>query len=172
MPIIVSKMDYENPDPGLGGGELHAVKDLGIQDYGNGPEPMLELEFATDQMNSKGTDSLKVRTLCTKKLGRKTKLLAIATALLDGQPVPNDLDVESLIGKRCQLLISLKTDKNGGTWGHVDNVLPPAKTTPRSPSRAGVNKRSSQPAPISSEKTNGVEFVDADVEFPGDVAGA
>jgi hypothetical protein len=132
MSIIVHKPQYQNVPPGVYRGGLEEVEDLGIQDYGfDEPHRMLRLTFVTDFIGRAG-EPLTIRTLCTASLHRKSKLHAIATALLRG-PLPDSFnDVESLVGLECQLVVSLKTTKSG-TFSSIDSFLPPKIPPPSTP---------------------------------------
>jgi len=143
MAITLTKPQHLNVSPGVHRAGLLAVHDLGIQDYGHGPKPMVELEFITDQTDSAG-EPINIRALCTASLSRKSKLYQFALALLDGAPVPNILTLDDLCGAECQLIVSHRTGKDGRVWAHIDSILPPPKasTQPAGPSRGFFASRS------------------------------
>ena len=127
-PIVVSKASYTQVSPGLHAAGLSEVVDRGTQDLGYGAKHYLIARFMVDQPDPQSGEPLIVEMLVTASLSSKSRLTEIVTALLNGAPVPAQLDLNELVGRRCQLLITQKPGKDGRLYSRVQSIMPPAQS--------------------------------------------
>jgi hypothetical protein len=133
MSTAVELPNYELINEGINNANLAAVIDVGVQRYKDyDPKDYLKLVFNTEQMSTVTGKPLQASCLCTKNLGRKSKLGSIVKALLN-TPVLNTqvapsrkIEVADLVGRPCRLSIIHETKENGDVFANIDKVLPPA----------------------------------------------
>jgi len=125
MPIIVKVTEAETQEPIPEG--LYKATAISIDEGTGNFGDYLKFRFEIIEGEEKG----KTRTLvASKKIkvsqsGKTSKLYNIVKALTKEEPVINDdLDVEKLKGKPCQIIVKNGTTKNGITYQNVTDVMP------------------------------------------------
>jgi len=98
--------------------------------------------FLDDETNEEG-EPLRVSKLASLSFARGSTNVSIVHALLGH--VPPEIDLDLLVGRRCMLEISHKTDSSGRTWDAIDAVLAPPKDPPPS---TPPPPRAVQPGPL------------------------
>lgn len=123
-----TKRQFPQSSDGLHHGLLIDVVDIGEQVSSWGTKHKIKLVFAIEEKDSEGNPIL-VSDFCALSLHEKAKLYAAVAALTGAEP-PAELDIESLIGKRCCLLTEQNTSADGFTYANVKHY---AKSTGASP---------------------------------------
>ena len=110
MPLLVTKQQSApNIDAGTYTLELTNVREVQVDDFETPGEkaPRIELSFAIHEHPR--WDGKQFTDLCTPRLGPKSKLGQVLTALNAGENVPDgDVDLEAFIGRRMQAAIRRK----------------------------------------------------------------
>jgi len=129
MSTIVEKPDYELINEGICNATLGDVEDLGVKQFGKyPPKDYLKLTFITEQLAVATGRPLYASCLCTKTLGRKSKLGPIIKALTNSQVLPKRVDVSELIGKKCRLSIVHEAKEDGNVFANVAAIFPVSTT--------------------------------------------
>ena len=130
MPIIVrGSTGNTNPAPaGVHAAVLVDVIDLGERTTPWGKKLTVELLFQVGEVDPDTNERFIVRAMCTASLHEKSRLAQLMAGLL-GRTITDDeraggLDIEKLVGRGCQLLVSHGTGKRGGTFANVDACIP------------------------------------------------
>lgn len=120
---------FEKPDSGLFTGVLADVIDLGNLPTSFGPKPKVRLVWILDAKDKEG-NFYRVMTQATASLNEKARLYGIVKDIRDGAapPVPYDLDL--LIGKVNQLVISREKSADGTKeFANVKAIIPAKQGT-------------------------------------------
>jgi len=109
-PIWVTK---QQAAPNIDGGsyilELDSVHEVEVDDWDNPGERASRIELTFTIRDHARWGGKQFTDLCTPRLGAKSKLGQIMTALNDGIPIPDgDIDLEAFIGRRMQATIRRK----------------------------------------------------------------
>jgi hypothetical protein len=97
--------------------------DEGTGEYGD----YLKFMFEIIDGEHKGVAKTLVasKKLSSSKSGKNSKLLDIVKALTKTEPKAGEtLDIESLIGKSCQIVVKDGKEKDGVTYQNINTVLP------------------------------------------------
>lgn len=123
--VIINKTSYELLDVGTYGAQVESVE---VADGQFGPQ--VKIRFALDGSTAVLTGWASQK-LCDKsKLGKWTRALTGS--------IPDQLDIDSLAGLRCQLAVVIETKDDGAQYNKIYDVLPPkAKAKPK-PAQADV----------------------------------
>ena len=128
MAIVASKpeqKDFEIPGDGLYQAVLADVVDLGDQPTMYGVKPRVRLVFVLAETDSEGRP-FRLMQHMTKSLHEKAALYKAVRRLLGKEP-PDSLDLETLIGKQCQLDVVQNEGSEGKMYANIANVLSPVK---------------------------------------------
>ena len=134
MPIYARKKEVEyDPAPeGLWPAVCVDVFDLGIQDYGFGPQEKIEITWQLEEKNAKTGKRFQVAQRYTPSLHEKSRLRPMLEAWR-GRKFTKDeereFDIEKLLGANCQLQIIHNVRDEGRTYANVQAVVPQAKGT-------------------------------------------
>lgn len=82
-------------------------------------QPKVKLVFEVDDDG----EPVRVNGLYTLSLHEKSKLFAHMQSWLGS--VPEEMDLEELIGKPCQLNVRHKEGKRGGIFANIHGIMPP-----------------------------------------------
>jgi len=94
----------------------------GVRDMEGPHGPMVRIEFTLSANDE--WDERRVTGLASKKLSEDTKLGRWVAAILGRMPaVGDEVTAEDLIGKRCRVVITHKTNSIGKTFANVSKVL-------------------------------------------------
>ena len=111
MPIWMTKQQSTpNIDPGAYTLELTNVREVLVDDFDTPGQKAerIELTFTIRNHSGKWQDA-SFTDLCTPRLGPKSKLGQVLTALNGGAAIPDgDIDLEAFIGRRMQAAIRRK----------------------------------------------------------------
>jgi len=123
MTTVTQKV-FDSVPPGTYPARLSAVTDKGLTATAYGPRDMVELEFLLD--NGK-----RLTRRYTKSLHPKANLHPVVSVFMNGQPIPQTVELERFIGAPVRLVVVLVPTKNGlGAWSRINEVLPPAPPPP------------------------------------------
>lgn len=121
MAILVEQKQSGNfklMEEGLHAAVISQVKDLGIQKTAFGDKHTVVARF----VNAEGEEASR---FYTPSLNEKATL-AKDLIVLDGA-IPAKFDIESLVGRQVQVLVTTKTKPDGTTSAKVEKVLKPKK---------------------------------------------
>ena len=109
-PIVISK---KQAAPNIDGGsyplELADVREVQVDDFDNPGQKASRIELTFTIGGPSRWEGKQFTDLCTPRLGQKSKLGQIITALNGGIPIPDgDVDLEAFIGKRMRATIRRK----------------------------------------------------------------
>jgi hypothetical protein len=109
MSTIVETPDQPLIPEGEYDGTLNCVTDVGFKDFGFGLKDHLKLEYVVEATGQ----PVRVSSLVTKSLHRKSNLSRHVSAWIYPQPVPRRADVSKFVGAACRLKIAPSTKKDG-----------------------------------------------------------
>ena len=146
--VIQQKSGYEPLPEGQHAVTITEVKDLGVQDGPYGAKHQLYLTFTT-------TAGKSMRKYYTASINEKATLYKDVKAITGKAPV-KEFDVESLVGKNLQIVVTHEEGKDGKVRGKIAAFL---KAAPGQAQAKAAPK--AQPAAAFA----GSEITDADVAF-------
>lgn len=110
------------------------VFDLGLKDYGYGPQPKIEITWQLEERDPKTNKRYLIFANYTPSLHEKSRLRPMLEAWR-GKKFTKDeereFDIEKLLGANCQLQIIHNIKDEGKTYANVQAVVPLHKGTPR-----------------------------------------
>lgn len=123
MSIVVKAKGQESQEPELVEDGLYPAKLTDIKQFENAYGPRLGFEFT---LGGNGEGKTVMRST-TPNLTEKSKLADLIRGLTDTELGPTDMfggfDLETLIGKDCQVLVRQSRSKNGKTYSNVEQVF-------------------------------------------------
>ena len=132
MSLIVRKKSTAQGTSGLHQARLWGVRNLGLQDYGYGQKEMISLEFCLDEQDAEG-NYIVTEMHCQASLHSKSKLYSVVQALTPGGNVPAEVDLDSLKGTLCQVILTPRTARDGTVWSNISQIMPVAQARPMAP---------------------------------------
>ncbi len=167
------KKQYPQSADGIHAAVLVDVEDLGERSTQWGTKHKVRLCFMTEELDPEG-QPIFVSDFPVLSLDERARLHAIVTALTGVAP-EDDVDLDTLIGRRCQLNIKQSTGADGLVYANVRQVLPP---NPRDPILAvpidfvrAKDRKKSKPngkAVVAQKLTtnvHGLDVADRDIPF-------
>lgn len=159
MSHTLTATDFELLDAGTYGIELARIGDPQDGDFGRFIRLTFKVRDAADwePLFSSNGDEFELDAQASYKLGQKTKLRGWVEALL-GRPLESgeELDLDSLVGKRALAGIIQREGTQGGTFNNIATIAPlPKKRAP-----AGGNGITKKPAAAAAAESD-----DEDVPF-------
>lgn len=126
MAIVVDKnqKNFEIPEEGLYKAVLGDVIDLGEVDTQYGKKHKVRFVYFLSEVDSEGRQ-FRIFQQLNVSLHEKATLYKVVRRLNGGEP-ETPFDLETLIGKQCQLDIN-NTESEGRTYANVVSVLNPVK---------------------------------------------
>lgn len=115
----VSRTKFENPEDGMYDAVLVDVVDLGVVEGQFGPKQQVNLVWELNAMTSSGVP-FTVRRRFTPSLHERSNLFKTLNSWLGS--VPDELDLEDLIGDACRIVVR-NVQSSNGTFPNVENVL-------------------------------------------------
>ncbi len=109
-PIWVTKQTAApNIDPATYALELTGVRQVDVEDFDNPLERAARIELTFAVRGHPRWEGASFTDLCTPRMGPKSKLGQVVTALNGGAPLPDgDVDLEAFVGRRLQATIRRK----------------------------------------------------------------
>jgi hypothetical protein len=108
-PVWVSKQTAApNIDPGSYVLELINVREVQVDDFDNPGQKAARIELTFAIREDAAREGAQFTDLCTVRLGPKSKLGQIMSALNGGMPVPDAIDLETAISRRMRAAIRRK----------------------------------------------------------------
>jgi hypothetical protein len=180
--------DWGKPPEGLQPATLGEVRDtVGTNFNTGGPNPQKQLIWKLDVLGENG-QPLRISQWCNDNFHPKSKLRAVATALLGDRDPGNSLDWDDLIGLRARIMIKHVSSENGYVNARVVDVLRPltaseatkvqqvVETSKTAQGTANQPQPQPQPSPITqpstdsgnrsgSESKHQLEITDAAIPF-------
>jgi hypothetical protein len=131
MAIWVGKKatEFEVPPEGLHPAVCCDVVDLGIVDWGFGPQVKIRVVWQLEEANSKGKRFV-VSAPYTPSLHEKSKLRPILEAWRGKKFTKEEIkkfNIELLLGANCQVMVTHNIKDGGDVYANVQAVVPPAK---------------------------------------------
>ena len=123
-PIVINK---QQTAPNIEGGsytlEFASVREIQVADFESPGEQTLRIELTFTIHDHPRWEGKQFTDLCTPRLGPRSKLGQIMTALNGGMPIPDgDIDLEAFIGRRMQATIRRK--ENGFNQIIAETAVP------------------------------------------------
>jgi hypothetical protein len=116
MTTVIRKTYNQHP-PGIYDAHLTEVTDKGMMDTPFGKRDQVELGFTSA--------AGKITRRYTKSLHPKANLNPVVNTFLNGQPLPEQLELERFIGIPVRIVVTLAPSKDGTrSWSRIDSVLP------------------------------------------------
>lgn len=130
MPIYARKKEgeYSVAPAGLHAAVCVDVVDLGLKDFGFGPQEKIQIRWQLEETDERGRRYMVVGTY-TPSLHEKSKLRPLLESWRGKKFSEDELkqfDIERLLGANCQLSITHNM-KDGGTYANVAAIVPPAR---------------------------------------------
>ena len=128
MSTIIKRTEYTPLDPGLYPAQVEEVE-LADGQYGR----QVKVKFQIDDDEEQGLEDRFLIGWASASFGPKSKLWAWARVLLfGGRDIPDEfeeIDIDTLKGRRCLLSVTTKQGADGGTYNKIADLLPvrPAK---------------------------------------------
>ena len=170
MAILTQTKPGRNPAPeGVYIGIVVDVIDLGIVEHAEyGKKPMVDIVWQLEEVDPDTGQRFELSRRFNNSLNEKSSLAPVVEALLgraikSGERRPLGFDLESLLGKSCQLQIVHQPGKNGGTFARVEECMRLAKGMQPLKAQRG-STRAPQPGPEQPEDTSGENA--GDERFP------
>ena len=118
----VIKKSYNQHPQGTFDAHLSAITDKGLTDTPFGKRDQVELEFTTT--------AGKITRRYTKSLYHLSNLYPVLSTFLNGQPMPDTLELERFLGIPVRIVVTLAPSKDGmRAWSRIDQVLPAQQPT-------------------------------------------
>lgn len=130
MPIYASKTIIDPVPEGLWPAVCCDVVDMGIVDWGFGPQVKIKICWQLEEINPKTGKRYLVSQAYTPSLHEKSKLRPILESWRGKKFTKDELkkfDIEKLIGACCQLSITHNIKDGGETYANVQAAVPPAR---------------------------------------------
>ena len=131
-----------------------------------GEKPAVRIKFDTEKLGKDGK-KLSAVLSANRTVGPGSSLAKYAKQITGRVPVPGQFDPQSLVGMKVTIEIE-HHENNGRVYANVVHI---SKRSARSGTNGGT-KAAAGTGGIAKTNVHGVDITDADVEFPGDVAGA
>jgi hypothetical protein len=133
MPIFAKRGKNFIPSPeGLWQGVCVDVEDLGLQQTSYGEKDKVRLTFQITERTSEGRRHAP-RKPFTNTLHEKSTLRRYVE-VLEGRSLSTkelqDYDLETLLGKNCQVQVEHAQGRDGQTYANVQTIVPLSKGTP------------------------------------------
>lgn len=146
MSFVITVKEYEKPQTGSYVGVLADVINLGIVQGKFGPKPTARLVWLLKDTDSEGSH-FRVMIQATASMNEKAKLYKRVSEVLNS-PVPDNYDLENLIGK-CNMLMVRRSETtvNGKKkiYANIESIFPlPAGTAPFAIPQGFVRKKDQQ----------------------------
>lgn len=109
----------ESQEPGLVEDGVYPATLTNIKQFENAYGPRLGFEFT---LGGKGGGVTVLRST-TPQLTPQSKLAGLIRGLTGAELPGGEFDLESLLGKQCQVLVRRSTNKNGKTYCNVEQVF-------------------------------------------------
>jgi hypothetical protein len=151
----VTRKRSEQIEPGLYLFTFQGLKNLGLQDYNNDYEPRVMIELYLDIQV--GDKIVPFKHLVSESLSENPRSHLFEFVEAVNGSVPFEVTLENLIGKRGQVLISIRS-KKGRDWSYVEKVLPPAP--------AAKTAQAAQPPAAQSTQASESFVISAPAEAP------
>jgi len=120
MGYKLTRKVYETVAPGLYAAKIKEIEEQDHEEYG----PQIHFTFELE-----GSD-VTLQAWASAKLTNKSKLGAWVENIL-GSPLPEELDIESLEGKACNILVTVIRKGDGTEVNKVTEVTKKLKAAPR-----------------------------------------
>ena len=136
MPIYARKKEgeYTTAPEGLWPAVCCDVFDLGLKDYGFGPQEKIEITWQLEECDPKTNRRYLVSQHYTPSLHEKSKLRPLLESWR-GRKFTKDeekeFDIEKLLGANCQLQIVHNIKDEGRTYANVQACVPYPRNTAR-----------------------------------------
>lgn len=125
MAINITVKETEIPEPIPEGIYKAVVKEIGegSGEFGN----YVKFTFEISEGDKKGVTRTAIasKKLSRSSTGKRSKLYDFVKALTKSEPSANEtLDIESLVGKPCQIIVKNGREKDGVVFQNISTIMP------------------------------------------------
>jgi hypothetical protein len=127
--VGTKQSDFEVPEEGLFPAVCCDIVEMGIVDWGYGPQVKIRIIWQLEETNSKGK-RFTVSAPYTPSLHEKSKLRPILEAWRGKKFSKEEIkkfNIEALLGANCQVQVIHNIKDGGDKYANVQAVVPPAR---------------------------------------------
>jgi hypothetical protein len=131
--VGTKQSEFEVPDEGLYPAVCCDVVDMGLVDWGYGPQPKIRIIWQLEELTSKGK-RFQVSAPFTPSLHIKSKLRPLLESWRGkkfSKEEEKKFNIEALLGANCQVSLVHNIKDGGEKYCNVQAVVPPAKGAPK-----------------------------------------